>query len=469
MVTRKTPAGTRETLSRMKKGKGVPAASPATPDAQANGRPADGRKASPSAKESPVSSRDEAAPAEASASTAEREGRDPRELAAADLAAAHVAQVEAAQVEAAAVPSSSAERVGRPSPANGSNGHPAAAAAGRPKQLPALMTADRLIEAPQQYIWEPFLPEGSLVLVTGDTEAGKSTFFTRVAAMMSGGPPIEGKRNRPPGRVLVYASEEKLSSKYKPRLLAADADMARITFGDLLADGKRAPYLQLPEDMALLRRRVEESQISLLLLDPLDGYLDAAFNEGSKVHIRKLLTSLTELAEDLSCLVMYTLHPRKSRTGGAKRSVSGSAAWTEVPRVLLSLGYDPHNPAQRVLSMAKNNDRKDKPSRLFNIKDVEGHGLFVLGRPTGMTADDTSGEADSPADRDARADAIAFLKDLLEGGDVATTLVQTKAQAAFIAPITLKRAKKDLGITAVKIQEGTAGHWAYHKPDEWPE
>jgi hypothetical protein len=347
-------------------------------------------------------------------------------------------------------------------------GEPPSRLTGQAKLVP-LMTADKLLTTETEYLWRPYLPASGIALLTGESESGKSTAITAVAAQVTGGPMLEGKRDRPPGRVLVFGSEEDMGSTCKPRLEAAGADLSRVIFGDIGQDGKRVERLRLPDDTRHLRARVTDSGISLVTIDPLTGYLGDAVDERSNRQVREMLTQLADLAHELNVLILYTIHPRKSTQGGMKARVSGVAAWTEVPRVMVGFGRDPDRPEQRVLTMVKNSLGPDKPSRLFSIVDFEGAPRFVLGKVTSLTAEDIGGDGEAPADRDALAAAKAFLKDLLEGDeDVATTVVVQKATAANVLG-SLKLAKHKLGVLPVKIGTGSAGFWAYRKPAAWPE
>jgi KaiC/GvpD/RAD55 family RecA-like ATPase len=487
---RQTTANKPEVLSRKGKAKGVAAAPEVAANGQPNGTSAKGRK--PNGTDTPSrlkgdceQARGEAAatpagcavPDAAGGSTARetppagglaRVGKDDRATVQLWPATTAAREAEAAQVEAAAAASSSTATAGRPVEANGSNGQgkPAASSAViRPRRC---MTMDRVVPTKVEWAWKPWLPRGRLVVLVGEPEGGKSTLFAAIAAQESGGTMLEGTRSRPPGRVLMFSPEQDLGADTRRKLEAAGADLSRVLAGDMGEDGKPLERLSLPSGVDKLRQRVRESGISCILFDPITSYLDDGFNAMDSGQVRALLDALAALAEAEDCLIVCTLHYRKSKEGNAMDWVAGAAAWVQVPRVVIGLGREQLDAERRVMTTVKNSLIQGKPSRSFKLDDVDGVARFVLGGRSDMTANDLTMGMGTGAQREERAEAIVFLKDLLVGDAVATTSIQLKAKDAGHSWATVRNAKNDLHIKAVHIGDGTSFVWGWKRPEEWP-
>lgn len=491
MAVRQTAANKRGTLSRGKKDKGVPAASPATSNAEANGKPAKRRVAGPVSPQSVVSCAGQAALPDASPSSADCEGNGQKCLSAAAggapgeaelpaIAARATAevdkagQVEAAQVEPAPVKSvavapSSPAAAGELLAAAVANGQGAAAAAVpcESKRLP--ITFSRIIEAPVEYHWRPFLPRAQSMLLVGDAGSGKSTFQAALAAMLTGGPALEGRPIVPPGRVLMFSPEQDASTMTSPRLRIAGADLGRVHGGELASDNRRLPRLQLPQDLGKLEKWIRELQVSGVFIDPITSCLGPGVEDTNGQHVREIMDGLQDIAASQGCLIQSTKHYRKSREGGPLQWVSGSSAWVEVPRLVLALGVDPHRPTQRVLVVPKNNNTQEFPSRLFHLQDVDGQPAFRIGTATALTAGDMTNTVETPAKRDTRAMARGWFKDLLTEGDFPAKTLTAKFRELGISSEIQSEVKVELGVTHHTIVTGNERSVVYRPPPEWPE
>jgi putative DNA primase/helicase len=67
-----------------------------------------------------------------------------------------------------------------------------------------------------------------------------------------------------------------------------------------------------------------------------------------------------------------------------------------------------------------------------------------------------------------KSEAVAFIQDILLDGPKSVREIQSPAKANSIAWRTLERAKKDLGVKAVKSNFGALGAWEWHLPQRPP-
>jgi hypothetical protein len=80
-----------------------------------------------------------------------------------------------------------------------------------------------------------------------------------------------------------------------------------------------------------------------------------------------------------------------------------------------------------------------------------------------------SGVGEQDTDRDARGEARAYLRELLDAAPVRQVEVVDRARKLGIAERTLRRAKVDLGVRSQHEGTGTDRHLVWVKPDLWPE
>ena len=319
-----------------------------------------------------------------------------------------------------------------------------------------------------EWLWPGFIPAGLLTLMVGETRAGKSTILAAVAAAVSAGREMSGRGGLVQRNVLLFSPEEDPATTLRPRLVAASAELNRVHFGDYGPDGKLLPRMSLPADTNKLRTLVMELRIAILIIDPITAYLAGGVDARDDQAVRGLLDQFTHIASSTGCTIILTRHYRKSREGSPLDWVGGSGAWTHFPRVVLALGFDPDNPKQRILSVPKNSLMRDVKSHRYEIEDYQGVGRWVGGRECDLTAEDLGLGNMTPADRDALADACAFLLDALQEGEQKADLINTRAEDAGISRGTLRRAKAKLMVTSHPTGSNSVREWVWRLPEQPP-
>ena len=99
-----------------------------------------------------------------------------------------------------------------------------------------------------------------------------------------------------PRSVLVAATEDSWSHTIVPRLMAAEADLARVYRIDVLAPDGTELALTLPKDTIGLARVARETDASLIVFDPLLARLDARIDTHKDADTRRALEPLAALA-----------------------------------------------------------------------------------------------------------------------------------------------------------------------------
>ncbi len=207
------------------------------------------------------------------------------------------------------------------------------------------------------WVWEPYLPVGSLSLLTAYAKVGKSTFAYPLALAVARGALFLGTSTTQ-GPVLILAVEEH----------ARDVRHRLERFGATTDDPIYVHTGQLdPAFWSGVRRFVQERGVRLVLLDTLATYWRIT-DESDNAEIARLGTPFLDLAHENDAAVVLIHHHRKSggegghaiRGGGAILGLVDQAlslekrvgAGTERQRALKALGrYGDWSPAELILEL----------------------------------------------------------------------------------------------------------------------
>jgi hypothetical protein len=332
------------------------------------------------------------------------------------------------------------------------------------------ITFNRVVKKDTEWVLQSLLPHGVATMLVGETGTGKSTFLAAVAAHVTGGTALDGKPTRKPGRVLLYTPEEDIGSMTKPRLTAAGAKLHLVHAAEVQKNGVPIPRIGLPNDLHKLENRIVELGISCVMFDPLPSYLASGVDVRDNQQIRCLLEGLGDICSRQDCFMIGVVHYRKSRDGTPLDWVGGCPAWTQVPPFVLALGKDPDNANNRVMACSKSRLGQELLSRRFSLEEDKAGARFVLGSPTTITAGDMGTAEDTPADRDAMGDAIAFLRDVLDCEEHPAKDLVRRATEQGISLGTLRRAKVKLGIKSHPVGPNGTRFQVWRKPASgWPQ
>ena len=139
------------------------------------------------------------------------------------------------------------------------------------------------------FLWNPYLPLRVVSLLGGVGGVGKSTVALRLAAIVSNGDTFPNgwkSRNGEPANVLIMSAEDPLEEVLQPRLVAAGADLERITLCDFELDES----LTLDaEGLAIIERQIEEHKPKLVCLDPIVHFMGDKLDMNRANEIRPIM------------------------------------------------------------------------------------------------------------------------------------------------------------------------------------
>jgi putative DNA primase/helicase len=330
---------------------------------------------------------------------------------------------------------------------------------------------------PVRWLWPGRIARGKVTMLAGHPGLGKSQLALDIAATVTTGGrwPVDATRAER-GSAVILSAEDDPADTIRPRLDAANADLARCHVIEAVQDigdggAARRRGFSLIEDLARLDgelRRIGDT--ALVIIDPITAYL-GAIDSHRNAEVRAVLAPLTDLATQHGVAVLAITHLRKSLAGDAVLQVTGSLAFAAAARAVYIVAKDQDDPARRLLLPAKNNIGDDGAGYAYRIEPISLTGGIDTCRidwePDGVTI--TADEALAPRERQdhARAPkrnmATQWLVNLLSKGPVAVAELQREAKAAGYFWSTVRRAQDDLGITAQKTAYD--GGWAWRLPE----
>jgi putative DNA primase/helicase len=351
-----------------------------------------------------------------------------------------------------------AETAGQPQSLNspgGASPPPSIAAVSVPKARPSLAVCMADVEPEQvEWQWFPYIPKRKLTIIEGDPGIGKSWLTMELAAEVSTGRRMAGcLRGGEPQSVLLLTMEDGAGDTIRPRLdtLKADVSKVHVITKPLALDGTGA---------GTLKAEIERLNAALVIIDPIVGYLPEKTDMNSASAVRPVMARLAKVAEETDAAIVIVRHFAKSAKDQPLYRGLGSIDFTAAARSVLMVGADPTDAQKRVVAHAKSNLTEKGPSLAYTLKN----GKFTWVGRSSLSAEDLGVPPDADL-RSAREEAQDFLLQTLAEGPKPQAEVRAEAIKLGIAGATLRRAKGDLRVRAMKKPD----HWEWSLPKSAPE
>jgi hypothetical protein len=310
---------------------------------------------------------------------------------------------------------------------------------------------DSIESIPIDWLWPGRFALGKITLLTGEGGVGKSIFTCDLAARISKGLPFPDGSPGVLGDSFFVGAEDGAGDTIRPRLDAAGADCRKVH----LIGGPKPPGEEFASPLDLSRHVAQLDQLlarypdaKLLIIDPILDYLGEKTNSDKATDVRRVLGPLRSLAEKHRVAIVALNHLRKSIGGSSKNRSLGSGAFVQVARIELRVCEDPEDADRRLLLPVKNN-LGAAPGLAYRIESAtNGAGLAKWeDGPVSITIGEV--EADGgPEDRSAIEEAVEWLRSFLSEGPIKASEAKKQAGRDGVSEVTLKRAKKRLGVTA---------------------
>lgn len=346
----------------------------------------------------------------------------------------------------------------------------------------ALTCASSIAPEAISWIWPGWLAAGKLHVLAGMAGTGKTTIALAVAATLTAsGRWPDGEICRQPADVVMWSGEDDPADTLVPRLMAMGADVARVhlitgTRGD---DGKLRGF-DPASDMVLLESALTKFKPRLLILDPISSAVSGDSHQNTEV--RRSLQPIVDLAGNLGCAVLGISHFTKGTAGkDPLERVTGSLAFGAFARLVwatIKPAKDADDQKRRLIR-TKSNIGPEGGGFEYDLTQtvVPGHSdlyasCILWGEPLEGSARDLAGQIEDdkkPGEESGpspREEATEFLLDILADGPRMFGEIKEAADQDGIAPATLKRAKKGLGVLSTKLANGWQWRLKNWMPDD---
>jgi putative DNA primase/helicase len=333
-----------------------------------------------------------------------------------------------------------------------------------------------IVAKPVRWAWRDRVALAKITALAGRPKIGKGLLYSHLIAQATRGR-LDGDLSEPRNVILV-TTEDEPGDTLKPRLMAADADLSRVSIFQMGPKDEPIPF-RVPQDADELGRRVAQKRAALVVIDPLMEFIDGKVDSHKSHPVRQAVAALNLIAREHGCAVLVILHLNKSASTDPLLRHEGSAAFTQVVRGGLMLGHDPDDVEgedgnQRVLAVSSSNLAPIAQSLVYRIdtSTVEGDTgeAIQTARMVHIGESDANGQDllrdhGGDGERGALDDAKDFLEAELADGRRLARDVTRAAEGIGVSRITLKRARAELEVAAERVGEpgvrgGGAWYWS---------
>ncbi len=306
------------------------------------------------------------------------------------------------------------------------------------------------------WIWPNFLADRKITIVDGMPGVGKSTLTSEIAARITTGTPFPNGIERQPRDVVFIAVEDGVADTIKPRLAAAGGNEQHAHFIHIEQDGNEITP-DLERHLECIREAIQEiGNVGLLIIDPIMALLGSSVDSYRDQDVRKVVTPLGRLAEELNLAILIVRHPNKGSSSNALLRGGGSMAFIGAARVGWVIGKHPDNPDIRVLAISKSNIGTMKESLEFQLSNDETYNcarIEWLGSSK-LTADNLY-EDQNTEEKSSTEEAIEWLTEFLADGGMDFPTIKREAAKYGMSDKSLRRAREKLKIEPKRQGSGS--------------
>jgi putative DNA primase/helicase len=328
-----------------------------------------------------------------------------------------------------------------------------------------LIRADEEEESRVDWLWKGFLARNKFHLLSGSGGVMKSMLTLSLTATITRGGSWPDGARCPRGNVIIWTGEDDLGDTVKPRLRYAGADQTRCWFVKGVREGEQKREFDPARDALSLERACKEiGDVSMIIIDPIVVVVQKDNNSASDV--RRSLSPLIALAARYNAVLLGIQHFTKGSKGkDPAERVLGSGAWVHAARIVLAAAAIDEGEGQHANNMVftcVKTFAKSEGGFEYGFEEEPKTEIarIVWGKPLQGTGHHIISEAEGNGDGQSKlGTAKRFLTALLENGSMNVWEVNKRAEAAHISGITLKRAKRALGVETLQAGK-SAFRWA---------
>jgi KaiC/GvpD/RAD55 family RecA-like ATPase len=332
----------------------------------------------------------------------------------------------------------------------------------KPLRRPDLVCLSDVQAQLVSWLWEPYIPQGMLTVLSGDPGVGKTFIALAIAASLTRGNRPGSNLQLAPENVLYLTLENSPAHVLRPRFDAQHGDATRLYVmrGTVIQDGETEKQGTVSlADTDDIESAIKTTQARLVVIDPLQSFFGAGVDIHRSNETRPILDGLSKMAEKYNCAMLIVRHLSKGQSGRAIHRGLGSIDITGAARSEIVAAPHPSDSSRRVMAHAKSNLGKYGDSLEF---EISSDGQFHWLGKSELTANELLAPEVASEDRSALDEAVDFLREVLGGGPQPTNEVKAKASERGISPATLRRAEGRLKL--IKAPDGFGQGWKLSLP-----
>lgn len=309
--------------------------------------------------------------------------------------------------------------------------------------------------APIDWLWYPYIAIGKITLLQGDPSDGKSTMMMHVIAALSRGDNLpDGTPVSRPLKAIYQCSEDNAADTIKPRLELANADCTRVAF----IDEEMTGFLTIDDER--LRQAIVEFRPSIVVIDPIQSYIENAADLQMAGKARKLLRRISMWASTYNCAIVLISHLNKNESSKSLYRNLGSIDVVAAARSVLQVERDKDNPNHRIVRQIKNNLCQIGDDIHFEITPKCGF-QWKMQEKSIIDFQYTKDVLLQKPPKSKQEFTAMLLKNLLSKGAVESTEVQRVLEQYGIGNKTMQNVKQLLGIKSYRKMR----KWYWIMPD----
>jgi putative DNA primase/helicase len=311
---------------------------------------------------------------------------------------------------------------------------------------------------PINWLWEDYMAKGTITLITGEPELGKSQITLNMAATVTTGGiwPDNRKKQCKIGNVILISAEDSLEHTIRTRLEANSANMDKIYHLDGIGDYNSGNKLfNLKSNLNELETMINDIKgVSMIVIDPLSAFI-AGVDSYKNTDVRSMLAPLSKLAEKYDIAIVGVEHPPKSSNGKAINQVGGSKAFIAAARSAYLVSKDPQDEKRSLFLRIKNNLTSHSVGISFRLEEVilptgEISKVVWGDEPVKITADEVLAYYNRTEFQHGKESRTKWLQEELADGPKKVKDVMEEAQRQGIGKKQLRNLRKGMGIESNK-------------------
>jgi len=301
------------------------------------------------------------------------------------------------------------------------------------KCVPPGLLATDIKESVVKWLLPDWIPTASLTLLVGRPGCGKSSLSALLCSLAI----------RP---LLLTGWEESLSLTTIPRLRAHSVPLKEVCIID--------PQLAwtFPGSSKRLLEAVRQWGSSLVVLDPIDAYLDVNTNANDGQGVRGMLQELVLIAATTGCAIIGIRHPGKD----PNNVCCGSREWAAVPRTIIEVMHDDGPPEKRLIRPYKFSLGARPEARAFTLVPQSGSPpVFNLGDIVDRSEADLAAVTDT-VERSKIDRALELLPLILSEGEMLAKEVYAMGEIEKLGDRVLDKAAARMKVTRRREGQGAS-------------